>query len=142
MDLGCSPGGWSKLLLKKGYKVTGIDPALLDERVLKNPNFTHFKGTSESFVLKNTKKYDLIANDMKMDFKNSIDIINSLKTFLNDGGFIIITIKFYENDISRISQIISRLKENYKILFARQFYNNRSEFTVILEKNNYRTNFS
>lgn len=134
LDLGCSPGGWSRLLLERGYGVVGIDPALVDERVLKNQNFSHFKGTSEDFVLKNTEKYDLICNDMKMDFKNSIAIINSLKPFLNDGRLVILTVKLYNNDIAKISEIMSRLKENYKILFARQFYNNRSEFSIILEK--------
>lgn len=133
IDLGCSPGGWSKLLLQRGYKVIGIDPAIVDDEVLNNKNFTHFKFTSEKFIEQNKEKFDLIINDMKMDFNSSIKIINLLKPSLNKNGIIIMTVKLFKNDMSKINDIMLKLKTNYDILLARQFYNNRNEFSVVLK---------
>ena len=43
LELGSSPGGASYAMLKKGIKVYGVDNALMDENLLKNPLFTHIK---------------------------------------------------------------------------------------------------
>lgn len=43
LDIGASPGGGSQVLLSRGAKVLGVDPAEIDPRVLENPNFTHIR---------------------------------------------------------------------------------------------------
>jgi 23S rRNA (cytidine2498-2'-O)-methyltransferase len=43
VELGSAPGGSVQRLLELGMRVLGIDPALMDERVQNQPNFTHLR---------------------------------------------------------------------------------------------------
>ncbi len=43
VEIGCSPGGASQALLRRGLVVTGIDPAAVDPSVLAHPRFTHIQ---------------------------------------------------------------------------------------------------
>lgn len=135
IDLGCAPGGWSMALLEKHIKVIGIDPAEVDEKLKQYKNFTHFKETAEQFLKVNKDNFDLIVNDMKMDYDKSIKIVNSLIKYLNKDGLIIITIKLHKNDKNTINNIINGVKSNYNILFIKQLYYNRNEFTCVLTPN-------
>ncbi|MEL7264578.1 MAG: SAM-dependent methyltransferase [Planctomycetota bacterium] len=42
-EIGSSPGGACQRLLEMGFHVTGIDPALMDDRIMANPRFTHVR---------------------------------------------------------------------------------------------------
>lgn len=130
IDLGCAPGGWSKVLLDNDIKVIGIDPADIDDKILNNKNFMHFKDKVENF--KSNKTYDLIVNDMKMDYKKSIDITKKLLKNLNNNSVIIMTIKLYKKD--DVLESINYLENNFDILGKRQLYHNRNEYTVIVRK--------
>lgn len=132
LDLGCAPGGWSKVLLDKGLKVVGIDPADVDEKIKNNKNFTHYKKLSEDFKKTNKDNYDIIVNDMKLDYKTSIKITKSFLKNLSKNGIVIMTIKLFKND--NIIEVINTIKDNFQnILLIRQLYHNRSEFTVIIK---------
>ncbi|MGL4252538.1 MAG: SAM-dependent methyltransferase, partial [Fusobacteriaceae bacterium] len=43
LDLGSAPGGSSYALLERGFRVWGVDNALMSDTLLKNPMFTHLK---------------------------------------------------------------------------------------------------
>lgn len=43
LELGSSPGGASYAMVERGFRVYGVDNALMDEKLLKNPMFTHIK---------------------------------------------------------------------------------------------------
>ena len=43
VELGSSPGGSCQALLERGLQVIGVDPAVMDERVLSHENFTHVR---------------------------------------------------------------------------------------------------
>lgn len=43
LELGCAPGGASYAMVERGIKVYGVDNALMDEELLKNPLFVHIK---------------------------------------------------------------------------------------------------
>lgn len=43
VEIGSSPGGASLAMLKRGLTVVGIDPAVMDPRVLRYPTFTHLR---------------------------------------------------------------------------------------------------
>ncbi|MGL4988198.1 MAG: SAM-dependent methyltransferase [Cetobacterium sp.] len=43
LEIGSAPGGASFGLLEKGFKVFGVDNAVMNEEVLKNPMFKHLK---------------------------------------------------------------------------------------------------
>ena len=42
IDIGAAPGGWTSLLLERGLKVTAIDPAAMNPRLLGNPTCSRF----------------------------------------------------------------------------------------------------
>lgn len=132
LDLGCAPGGWSKVLLDKGLKVVGVDPAQVDKSLLDNKNFTHFNGLSENFKKINKNNFDIIVNDMKIGYKNSIKIIKSFLKNLNENGIVIMTIKLFKNEDAE--EAINTMKDNFQnIILIKQLYHNRSEFTVVLK---------
>ncbi|MGL5000412.1 MAG: SAM-dependent methyltransferase [Cetobacterium sp.] len=43
LELGSAPGGTSYSLLEKGFKVFGVDNAIMNESILNNPMFKHLK---------------------------------------------------------------------------------------------------
>ena len=132
LDLGCAPGGWSKVLLDKKLKITGVDPAEVDKTLLNSANFKHFKGLSEDFKKVNKNSFDIIVNDMKIDYKASIKIVKSFLKNLNKNGIVIMTIKLFKND--NVEEAINTVKNNFQnIILIKQLYHNRSEFTVVLK---------
>lgn len=52
LELGSSPGGASYAMLERGFKVFGVDNALMDEMVLKNKKFVHLKKPMQSVLEK------------------------------------------------------------------------------------------
>lgn len=133
VDLGCAPGGWSKVLIDNGLNVVGIDPGDVDEKLKNNPHFTHFKGLSEKFLQQNRQFFDIITNDMKMDYKLSIATINGFKRFLTKNGLVIMTIKLYKIRNNEINNIMNSIKSNFDIIFARQLFYNRNEFSLVFK---------
>lgn len=43
LELGSAPGGASYAMIERGFRVYGVDNALMNEDLLKNPMFTHIK---------------------------------------------------------------------------------------------------
>jgi 23S rRNA (cytidine2498-2'-O)-methyltransferase len=43
VEIGSAPGGASQALLESGMHVMGVDPAIMDSRVLANPHFMHIR---------------------------------------------------------------------------------------------------
>lgn len=134
LDLGASPGGWSKVLIDQGIKVTAVDPAKLS---FKDENLTHYKVLAEQFLETNDKEFDIIVNDMKMDVVDSCKIMNKLSSKLKNDGIGIMTFKLPKNKSKgKIIDGLREIKKSYKIVRAKQLFHNRNEITVLLEKIN------
>ncbi len=132
LDLGCAPGGWSRVLLDRNLIVTGIDPAEVDKRLLVNKNFIYHKMVSEDFKKLNNNNFDIIVNDMKINYKSSIKIIKSFLKDLNKNGIVIMTIKLFKNE--DVKEAINIVKNNFQnLVLIKQLYHNRNEFTVVLK---------
>ena len=135
VDLGASPGGFTKILCDYCDKVYAVDPAVLDERVLKNKKVIHKKMTSQQFFRENNEQFNCITNDMKMDMYDSIDIIIDSHEYLEKDGIIIMTLKLPKNNqMKKVNKGLEILNKKYTILYARQLFHNRSEITVVLTK--------
>jgi len=134
LDLGAAPGGWSKVLLERGLKVTAIDPALLSPTISNHPNLTHIKDVAER--LKPKSPYDIIVNDMRMDMIASSKIMLDLSPFLAFGGLAIMTLKLpYKEWYKNTKRALKLLEKSYTVQGARQLFHNRSEVTVALKGN-------
>lgn len=136
LDLGAAPGGWTRVLLNKGLSVVAVDPAELDKRLLKNKNLYHYKGLSQDFFKEcKNKKFDIIVNDMKMDTKKSIQIVENAAKYLNNNGIIITTLKLNPNrEFEEIKECINIIRQKHKIIGIHQLFHNRSEATIVFNK--------
>src|SRR5262249_55008520 len=50
LDLGASPGGWTKVLRSLGWSVHAVDPAPLDPRVLRDSGVRYAQQTAGEFL--------------------------------------------------------------------------------------------
>ena len=138
LDLGAAPGGWTKVLLEHGCKVTAVDSVQLHPVLQANKNVEYFNGRVRDYIktIKTTDKiFDIIVDDMSMNITSSINFILSLKNRLRDKGYIIITLKLTNDDVlNKIKESVKLLSTEYNVIHIKQFFHNRSEITVILQK--------
>lgn len=134
LDLGASPGGWSRVLLNKGMNVVAVDPAELDESLIENKNLYHFRGLSQDFFRRNKSKFDIVVNDMKMDTKKSIQITEEAMRYLNKNGVVIMTLKLNPNrEFEEVKECMKIISEKYIVVGVHQLFHNRSEATVVFK---------
>ena len=136
LDLGAAPGGWTRVLLEKGARVTAVDPAALDPRVEEDPRVTHYRGLSQEYLKEaGGKTFDLLVNDMRMDAHESARVTREALPLLKKGGLIVITLKLPEKgSLKKARDALAYLGEEVGILYARQLYHNRSEITCAAVK--------
>ncbi|MDR1689846.1 MAG: hypothetical protein LBS21_14760 [Clostridiales bacterium] len=136
LDLGAAPGGWSKILINAGLKVTSVDPAILSEALA--GKVTHVKATAQQFfrnISERECKFDVITNDMKIDYNEAIDILFEAEKFLSGKGIIITTFKLPEKNQQKTAyKAVEILAGKYDVKGARRLFHNRSEVCVVLNK--------
>lgn len=142
-DLGAAPGGWSQVLLEKNYQVIAIDPERL--KIKTSDNLWHFQGLSNQF-LELAKAYNfesgkaqLLVNDMKLNYKQSLAITAEFLPYLASHAYIIQTLKLLKNEsyakqLKQIKRYLDFALNSCRIVFVRQLASNRSEITIILQK--------
>lgn len=134
LDLGAAPGGWSKVLLEKGFHVTAVDPGALDPR-LTHPKLTHINATAQRFFAAQNEKnrFDCLVNDMKIDPFDSARIMLDAADCLKPTDFAIMTLKLTKNQgPAKINKILLFLEKKYRVVNTRQLFHNRDEVTVYL----------
>ncbi|MBA2247092.1 MAG: cell division protein FtsJ [Chloroflexia bacterium] len=135
VDLGASPGGWTRILRQRGLRVWAVDPAELDPRIARDPDVHHIRTTAGDFLSTTTLKPDLIANDMRMAAELSASVMLSASRVLKPGGLGVQTLKIAPNQAMRTVQTALRmLRQEYEIVFVRQLHHNRNEVTVVLRR--------
>lgn len=134
-DLGAAPGGWTKVLAEKGIDVISIDPSYLNREILKKSNVTYYHMLVERYLeLHESTKFDIIVNDMKMDVKKSINIINKFYEKIHENGIVIMTFKLpHEISYKRICEYLTMFN-GFEVVGCRQLFHNRSEITVVVKK--------
>lgn len=136
-DLGAAPGGWTKVLVDNGVECTSIDPSFLKPEIAKNSKVKYFHMLVEDYLnLKNDDEFDIIVNDMKIDVKKSVNIINQFYDKIKKEGIVIVTFKLtHEYNYSFIRKWIESFN-GFTLIGARQLFHNRTEITVVMKKNN------
>ncbi|HML48989.1 MAG TPA: SAM-dependent methyltransferase [Clostridia bacterium] len=134
VDLGAAPGGWTHVLRERGLRVTAVDPAALDPRILNLPGIEHRPVTAQVFF-QNPVRCDLLVNDMKMDSDASATLMAEAAPCLTEGGQAILTLKLpADNWESRVRRALQTLRKAYSTVEARQLFHNRSEVTCALRR--------
>ena len=133
LDLGAAPGGWSKVLLGLGMKVTAVDPAALDAAVAASPNIVHLRSISD---IPPADRFDLMVDDMNIDAESSARILVDLSKLLNPSANAIITLKLKRgaNPFKAVNSAIHILWQAYNIVSIVSLFHNRLEVTVLLSK--------
>lgn len=135
LDLGASPGGWSRILLERGFDVWAVDPGDLDPRLAGRERLHHVKTTAGPFLAENGERFDLVMNDMRMAPHLSASIMNAAAGRLAPDGLGIMTVKLQPgNPLRVVDDTFRMLSRAWEIVFARQLHHNRNEITVVVKK--------
>jgi len=133
LDLGASPGGFSKELSNHNINIIAIDPANLDKRLDNNKNIKHLKIKVNEF--KTNNEFDLIVNDMNMHPTESANTMITLSKFLKNNKPAIMTIKCPSINVFKyIKQSKQILKKHYEKFEVQHLPNNRMEITIKMVK--------
>ncbi len=139
LDLGAAPGGWTRLLLEAGMHVVAVDPAKLDPRLARHPRLEHYRGLAQDYLeeaIKKQKRFDVIANDMRMDARDAARLLVQARRCLRTDGFVLSTLKLPHttreiNPLTTLKEALDILKKYYGLVQTRQLFHNRQEVTVI-----------
>lgn len=135
IDLGASPGGWTRILRQYGFTVWAVDPGQLDPRLASASGIHHVKMTAGPFLRMTDVEADLIVNDMRMDPDLSTRTMLEAAIRLKPGGMMIQTLKVTPHDPVRVvRQALATLGAAYDIEWAGQLQHNRNEVTVVGRK--------
>ncbi len=96
LDLGAAPGGWTRLLLDAGLSVIAVDPANLDPRLARRKQLEHYRGYAENYLegaLQRRNRFDIIANDMRMDAREAARLLDTAAECLRPDGVMISVLK-------------------------------------------------
>ncbi len=133
LDLGASPGGWTRVLRQRGLYVTGVDPGALDPRMEADPGVRHLRMTAEAYLAQGPDVFHLIVNDMRMDARDSARLMVRFAPYLAPDGLAILTLKLPRRNRWRVLEhALAILQESYRVERVRQLFHNRSEVTVLL----------
>lgn len=66
LEVGAAPGGAAWALLQRGLKVTGVDPALMDQRCLSHAAFTHLRKPFQELTEEETRGVHWWLSDLNL----------------------------------------------------------------------------
>ncbi len=132
LDLGASPGGWTRILREHKLMVWAVDPADLDPRIAGDRGVKHVRTTAGTFLHDTDRTFDLVVNDMRMTPPLSCELMLSASGLLNPGGMMIQTLKISpHHGLDMVRQSLHTLRRRYDLDFVRQLQHNRNEVTVV-----------
>lgn len=135
VDLGASPGGWTRILRQHGQEVWSVDPGGLDPRLLDDRRIHHVQTTAGEFFRRNRVRFDVVVNDMRMDQVLSARMMLDAAAHLRGGGLAIVTLKGGgKNPLDGARRGLDVLRQEYDVLHARQLHHNRNEITVVARR--------
>lgn len=133
LDLGAAPGGWTRIARLNGMHVTAIDPADLDPRLAADPGIHHLRHTAQRYLPGTDDTFDVILNDMRMDARDSAQLMLTARRNLKATGWAVMTLKLPHSHAERVAtSALALLRERYTLIGARQLFHNRNEITVAL----------
>lgn len=140
LELGASPGGMTAELLQRGYRVTAIDRAALDARLLGSPGLESLQADAGDFCPPSGVAYDAILCDMNGGALAAFAHVTRLARHLKPGGLVVFTLKLagvetYDG-VNALEQSvrISAGQAGLSWLACRHLTYNRMEFTCLLQR--------
>lgn len=139
LDLGASPGGWTRIMRRLGARVTAVDPGKLDSRLAEDPGVEWISATVGGYLTRAEARFDVILNDMRMPADLSVDAMLCAGKLLRPKGIFIMTLKLAGSvapsaSVRIVERSLRRLERGFDVLFARQLFHNRHEVTIVGRK--------
>lgn len=133
LDLGASPGGWTRVLRQHGLRVVAIDPGDLSKSLQQDPAVTHYRQLAQHFLPTCRDRFEVVVNDMRLDAIESAKIMLLAHSVLKESGLAVMTLKLPHQGAQRlVRQAIAILEKKYTVVAARQLFHNRQEVTIAL----------
>ena len=132
LDMGASPGGWTRILSARGLEVAAVDPAELDPRVAALPGVRHDRRKIAEFLAESRETYDLVVCDLRVDAREAAETLLAARERLAAGGIAIATLKLPRPDDRATFDLAATILRRVYRVRARQLFHNRSEVTVAL----------
>lgn len=134
LDLGSGLGGWTRVLLQHGQRVTAVDPRRLDASLANNPRVTWHRLRAEDYLCYDSDPFDFITNDMILPAAESASLMVAFAGHLRPGGMGLMTLKLPRGPRRTVMDHALRiLRKAYRIPLVRQLCYNRSEVTAWLK---------
>jgi 23S rRNA (cytidine2498-2'-O)-methyltransferase len=119
--------------------VVAVDPAHLDPRLAKHSRLEHYQGYAQHYLeeaVRRHLKFDVIANDMRMDAREAARLLANASPCLQSDGFVVSVFKLPHatreiDPQTTLKEALGILHKRYGIVQARQLFHNRQEVTVI-----------
>ncbi|GBU25083.1 hypothetical protein R83H12_01722 [Fibrobacteria bacterium R8-3-H12] len=151
LDVGCSQGLFLKIARDEGFSVTGMEPS---EHLTEEVRSHGFDVINDFFPQKDNhphKKYDIVIfNDSLEHIPNLQEILQGIKTYLTDGGCVIINIPTSDGLIFKTSSVLYKIgiKAPYERMWQKWFvsphihYFNLQNLKKLFENNDFTMNYS
>ncbi|BAU14521.1 ribosomal RNA large subunit methytransferase J [Leptolyngbya sp. NIES-3755] len=134
LDLGASPGGWTRVLRNRGLSVVAVDPGDLAESLRSDPNITHCRQLVQQYLPNCRDRFDLIVNDMRMSPVDSAKNMIAASEVLKENGLAIMTLKLPSKGVKNvINHAIALLENHYEVIGIRNLFHNRQEVTLVMQ---------
>jgi 23S rRNA (cytidine2498-2'-O)-methyltransferase len=133
LDLGASPGGWSRIARLHGLAVVAVDPAALAGQLATDTGVRYIQEIAQNYLRETNETFAVILNDMRMDAQVSAQLMVEAARNLQAGGWALLTLKLPKHGANEaVTAALARLGQVYELIGARQLFHNRSEVTVAL----------
>ncbi|MDX1961928.1 MAG: SAM-dependent methyltransferase [Pirellulales bacterium] len=133
LEIGSAPGGASQALLRAGLRVIGVDPAQMDERVLAERKFKHWRRRGHEIRKTALRGVRWITADINVTPQYTLDTIGGIVTnqHVRAEG-LILTLKLPDYRLAaELPDFLATVKSwGYAHVQARQLSHNRQECCV------------
>jgi 23S rRNA (cytidine2498-2'-O)-methyltransferase len=133
VEIGCAPGGATQVLLQRGLRVTGIDPAEVDPALLTHPGFVHMRKRAADVKRREFRGVKWLFADSNVAPKHTLDSVESIVTH-GDVHILglLLTLKLPEWKLAaEIPEYVDRVQRwGFGFVRTRQLAFNRREFCL------------
>ncbi len=134
LDLGAAPGGWTQVLLRKGWRVTAVDPGAPSPALVGARGLSWIRGSASQIPLP-PGPFDLLTADLNWDPLRTAACALRFRPRLRAGARGILTVKFFGGDpLDTVAAVRGRLEAGFRVLAVRHLFHDRAEATAFLAR--------
>ncbi|MCH2115399.1 MAG: hypothetical protein MK171_10890 [Pirellulales bacterium] len=133
-DFGCAPGGTAQVLLEAGLRVIGVDPAEVDSRVARHPNFQHVRRRTRDLPSKRLRGVRWLAADMNVTPSYTLDAVEEVVSRQTSSlRGLILTLKFTDWKLAEsLPEYVDRVRGwGFRDVRTRQLASHRQEICLV-----------